>query len=201
MACAIKVLMKETFVFPLIIGIIIGLATGIITTPEQKIAVPKMIEAPLYNEDLPPLSETVAYYDVPLSHTLQRYIYEVCADENVPTSLVIAMIDQESKFDPEAVSETGDYGLMQINKINHSFLEEEFHITDITDPYQNVYAGIKIIGSYLHKYENDYTTALLSYNLGEYGAKKLKKNGVDSTSYTESVLVLMGKYEKEVENE
>lgn len=88
----------------------------------------------------------------------------MCADENVPVSLIIAMIDQESKFNPEVVSKTGDYGLMQINTINHEWLAEEYRTADMLDPYQNVFCGIKVIGSYIQNY-NDYGLALMAYNM------------------------------------
>ena len=64
------------------------------------------------------------------------------------------MIDQESKFNPEVVSKTGDYGLMQINTINHEWLAEEYRTADMLDPYQNVFCGIKVIGSYIQNYND-----------------------------------------------
>ena len=36
----------------------------------------------------------------------------------------------ESKFNPEAVSATNDYGLMQINEVNHDRLEEQYQCAD-----------------------------------------------------------------------
>lgn len=166
-----------------LIGFIGGLVVGRATAPKKQVTVTETVE--------------VTYFDVPLSHSLQRYIYEVCADENVPVSLIIAMIDQESKFNPEVVSKTGDYGLMQINTINHEWLAEEYRTADMLDPYQNVFCGIKVIGSYIQNY-NDYGLALMAYNMGDYGAKKAWENGIKSTSYSESVLALMQKYEQEV---
>ena len=86
---------------------------------------------------------------------------------------------------------------MQINTINHEWLAEEYRTADMLDPYQNVFCGIKVIGSYIQNY-NDYGLALMAYNMGDYGAKKAWENGIKSTSYSESVLALMQKYEQEV---
>ena len=94
-----------------LIGFIGGLVVGRATAPKKQVTVTETVEVPSYEADSLPVAEEVTYFDVPLSHSLQRYIYEVCADENVPVSLIIAMIDQESKFNPEVVSKTGDYGL------------------------------------------------------------------------------------------
>lgn len=179
------------------IGFIGGFIAGRATAPKKQITVTKTIEIPSCEADSLPVAEEVTYFNVPLSHNLQRYIYEVCADENVPVSLVIAMIDQESKFDPEAVSETEDYGLMQINTINHEWLAEEYRTADMLDPYQNVFCGIKMIGSYIQNYK-DYSSALMAYNMGDYGAKKAWENGIKSTSYSEGILALMQQYEREV---
>ena len=178
----------------ILIGFIGGLVTGRATAPKKQITVTKTIEVPSYSLTV---AEEVTYFDVPLSHSLQRYIYEVCADEEVPVSLVIAMIDKESQFNPETVSDTGDYGLMQINKINHEWLAEEYRTADMLNPYQNVFCGVKIIGSYIRANDGDYNKALMSYNMGDYGAKKAWESGIESTSYSESVLALMQKYELE----
>ena len=57
------------------------------------------------------------YYDCPLDYSLQNYIRGLCERNGIPMSLVIAMIEVESSFQPDAVSGTDDYGLMQINGI------------------------------------------------------------------------------------
>ena len=174
-----------------------GYAIARKTTPVEQVTITKTIEVPSYEEDkLPELAE-VKFYDVPLSHSLQRYIYEICADENVPVSLVIAMIEHESSFNPEEVSSTDDYGLMQINTVNHLSLEEQYKTADLMNPYQNVFCGIKMIGSYISSY-GDYNRALMAYNMGEYGAEKAWENGIESTSYSKSILALMEQYEQEV---
>lgn len=174
-----------------------GYAIARKTTPVEQVTITKTIEVPSYEEDkLPELAE-VKFYDVPLSHSLQRYIYEICADENVPVSLVIAMIEHESSFNPEEISSTDDYGLMQINTVNHSSLEGQYKTADLMNPYQNVFCGIKMIGSYISSY-GDYNKALMAYNMGEYGAEKAWENGIESTSYSKSILALMEQYEQEV---
>lgn len=180
----------------ILVGFAAGYAAGKNAVPEKVITVTETVEVPTYESDSLPEPVEVTFYDVPLSHSLQRYIYEVCADENVPVSLVIAMIDHESQFNPEAVSDTGDFGLMQINTINHKWLAEEYRTADMLDPYQNVFCGIKVIGSYIQTY-HDYNSALMAYNMGDYGAKKAWESGIKSTSYSESILALMAQYEQE----
>jgi soluble lytic murein transglycosylase-like protein len=112
----------------------------------------------------------------------------------------MAMIERESDFNQDAIGSTDDYGLMQINKINHEMLKEEYRAADMLNPYQNVFCGIKIIGSYIEKYEGDYGKALMAYNMGDYGARKAWDNGITSTSYSKAILELMSDYEKEVKD-
>ena len=147
----------------------------------------KTVEVPVYEEEGLPVVNEVDYFNVPLSHSLQQYIYEICADNDLSVSLVIALIDQESNFNPECVSDTNDYGLMQINECNFQWVKENYNSVDMFNPYQNVYCGINILAGYLHKYDDDYTKALMCYNLGEYGASKAWENGIFCTEYTKAV--------------
>lgn len=172
-----------------------GFFLGKITTPQKTVTKTTTVEVPAYKSDMLIDTAKVFLYDVPLSDSLQRYIYEICADEGVPVTLALAMIEHESGFNPEAISSTDDYGLMQINTINHDWLEEKYRTADMLNPYQNVFCGITIIGSYIEKYE-DLGKALMAYNMGNYGAQKAWENGVTSTGYSESILDLMEKYEE-----
>ena len=90
----------------------------------------RTVEVPVYESDKLPENAEVFLYDVPLSEYLQRYIYEICADKNVPVTLVMAMIDHESRFNAEVISSTEDYGLMQINSVNHDWLEAKHRCAD-----------------------------------------------------------------------
>lgn len=60
-------------------------------------------------------------YDVPMSDELQRYIREQAERQDVPFEIALAVIERESSYQPDAVSDTGDFGLMQINFIQTSF--------------------------------------------------------------------------------
>lgn len=178
-----------------LIGGITGFFMGRGSASEKTLTVTKTVEVPVYKSAMLAETAEVFLYDIPLSDYLQRYIYEICADEGVPMTLVLAMIEHESGFNPEAVSSTDDCGLMQINSVNHNWLEEKYRTADMLNPYQNVFCGISIIGGYIEKYE-DYGKALMAYNMGDYGARKAWDSGITSTKYSESILALMDKYEE-----
>ena len=145
--------------------------------------------------EAPVVDDVKFYYDVPLSEELQDYIFDLCEKEEVPSSLIIAMIDQESDFRPNVISASNDYGLMQINKCNHEWLKETYNITDILDPQQNILAGVKILGEYYHKYDNPHKV-LMAYNMGENGMKKAWNSGTYSTSYSREVVAQWEDYQK-----
>lgn len=171
--------------------LVIGFTLGWFIKPQkvvtETVETVKTVEVPVYEEEGLPVVNEVDYFDVPLSHSLQQYIYEICADNDLSVSLVIALIDKESNFNPECVSDTNDYGLMQINECNFQWVKEDYNSVDMFNPYQNVYCGINILAGYLHKYDDDYTKALMCYNLGEYGASKAWENGIFCTDYTKAV--------------
>jgi soluble lytic murein transglycosylase-like protein len=138
------------------------------------------------------------YYDCPLDNDLQDYIREVCEINDIPMSLVLAIISAESSFRQNIISKTNDYGLMQINVVNHEWLSEEFGITDFLDPYSNVFCGIQIYMKHYEKYGN-MNKALMAYNLGATGAKRLWDKGIYGTDYTQKILKIMEEYDNEIQ--
>ena len=135
-----------------------------------------------------PTEPPVQYYDVPLSEDLQDYIRTLCEENDVPMSLIIAMIEVESSFRSNVISGTSDYGLMQINKINHEWLKNELGVTDFLDPYQNILCGVYILSGHLEKTDGDIAKALMRYNCGATGAWRLWQKGIYSTEYTRKVM-------------
>lgn len=128
----------------------------------------------------------IKYYDIPLDENLQDYIRKECQEANIDMELVLAVIQVESNFDSNVVSETNDYGLMQINKVNHESLQKKLSIYDFLDPYDSVRAGIYML-SKLDWCEND-IQRLMCYNMGVSGAKRAWRKGIQETEYTKKVL-------------
>lgn len=178
--------------------------------PKPAAAAPEMTYTAVYEaEDIPaPIETPIAIdaptaepespafkpIDIPLEADLQEYINELCEAGGVPFELVIALIERESSFRPAVVSKTNDYGLMQINAINHEWLSEDLGISDFLDPYQNVEAGIHILAGLFEDYP-DIHQALMCYNCGETGAKRLWEQGKYQTTYTKEVTRRMAEIE------
>lgn len=127
------------------------------------------------------------YFDVPLSTELQDYIRKVCEDRNVPMALIIAMIQAESNFQADVISKTNDYGLMQINISNHTWLSRLYGVSNFLDPFSNVYCGINMLGDLMGQFSTT-EEAVIAYNKGAGGAKALFAQGIYSTPYSENVM-------------
>jgi soluble lytic murein transglycosylase-like protein len=132
--------------------------------------------------------ECTTLYDVPLTDELQIFIHEMCAEYGVDFRLVLAIISVESSFRPNAYNETTDCcGLMQINRINLPVLRDKLGVTDLFNAYENIIGGIYLLKDALN-YDGDTEHALMIYNNGIGGAKKLFYKGVNSTEYSHKVL-------------
>jgi soluble lytic murein transglycosylase-like protein len=179
-------------VYSVLAGMILGFFIGRVSVYGEEVPEVKVVEAAIEEtEDV----EEVKYYDCPLSEELQDYIRTLCKEKDVPMDLVIAQIQVESNFRADCVSDTNDYGLMQINKINHGWLKEKYGITDFLDPYQNVLCGINILSGHLRNCGN-LEKALMSYNMGTVGADNLWKQGIRTTKYVQKIKSVMADVEK-----
>lgn len=125
--------------------------------------------------------------EVELDEELQEFIYCLSYGYNIDYAFVMGLIEAESTYQVDVVSSTNDYGLMQINTVNHEWLKEKLGVTDFLDPYQNTRSGIYILRNLFEKYE-DPEKVLMAYNMGETGAKRLWDKGIYETDYTNKVI-------------
>lgn len=84
--------------------------------------------------------------------------------------LILAVIQVESQFDPQAVSSRGAHGLMQVRRIVVTELVEEGKITgarhhNLKDPLVNIEVGVSYL-AYLIDMFGDVDVALAAYNWG-----------------------------------
>lgn len=143
----------------------------------------------LFVDDTEVSAAEPTYYDIPLSKELQLYTYTRCVDYGIADhyELVLAIMWQESNFTPDIISETNDYGIMQINFYNHEWLREALGTTDFLDAKQNIDAGTYAISKLLLKYEDEHK-ALMAYNLGERGASLNWEAGIYTSEYSRGVV-------------
>ena len=120
-----------------------------------------------------------------LSYECQQILMDCCSKYSVPYALGLAMAEVETHFDPDAVSSTGDYGLMQINVCNHEWLGALGF--DAMTYEGNIEAGISMIAQNIQQYE-DFELALMAYNCGPMGARNLWARGIYQTEYSQKVM-------------
>ena len=93
----------------------------------------------------------------------------------VDSNLILAIIKQESDFDPNSTSGSGAAGLMQIMPQNFAHVG----ITDGYDVDQNINGGTKLFKEYLDQYGGNTEMALMAYN---GGPGTMQKRGVSSAA-------------------
>lgn len=134
------------------------------------------------------------YYDVPLTEDLQDIIIDISEKRGVDPALVIAVIEKESGYKPDASGDNGrSQGLMQIWRSFHEQRMEKLGAVNLYDPRDNVIVGIDILAEKLDKYE-DVEKALIAYNAGDAGAKKhYFSKGIYSNGYSRAVMKIAEK--------
>jgi hypothetical protein len=131
--------------------------------------------------------------DIPLSGDcdLDWIIYRAGQRAGVDPRFIHAIIKQESKYDPKAVSHVGAQGLMQMMPAT----AKRFGLKDPYDPAANVEAGTKYLKWLLKKFDGDVPLALAGYNAGEGSVAKY--NGVppygETQKYVKKIVSNYGK--------
>jgi len=125
--------------------------------------------------------QLVASYNpnIPLSKDLQKFLYNKCEESGVDYKLALALMATESDYKNGYVSDSNDYGLFQINKINHKWLAEKVGTPNTPlDPYVNIQWGVSMLkdltATYIDTYSGDKLkeAVLSSYNKGIAGYKE-----------------------------
>lgn len=161
----------------------------------------------VYNRTIHPLYNARDYLQVngwvdervdedDLDYILQLTVHLASYYDNIPSSLAIATIAQESEFYAKDEYE-GAKGLMQLLPSYHrerliQCLEEDERYSDelFFDPRLNVMTGLDYLHQLLDEVNGDVAYALMCYNQGPSSAyKTYVKNGVTS-NYAQSIMKL-----------
>ncbi|MBP2629403.1 MAG: Lytic transglycosylase catalytic [Firmicutes bacterium] len=106
----------------------------------------------------------------------------------IDPKLVSAVAKAESNYTPNAVSDAGAVGVMQLMPDTASSLG----VTNIYDPRDNIEGGVKYIKQLLNTFDGDVSKAVAAYNAGPQAVKNY--NGVppyaETQNYVKKVLDL-----------
>ena len=97
-----------------------------------------------------------------VSGEIQRLVRAAANEARVDPSLVSAVVQTESGFDPRASSAAGAVGLMQLMPATATSLG----VTDPYDPAQNVRGGASYLRALLARFHENVPLAVAAYNAG-----------------------------------
>jgi len=94
------------------------------------------------------------------------------AAAKLPPELVLAVIREESRFDPSAVSRAGAEGLMQLLPATARWVARRFDATqgfaeDLQDPAFNIAVGCRYLDYLIERFGGSLVGGLAAYNAGE----------------------------------
>lgn len=129
----------------------------------------------------PDLNWLAKQHDRPSKY--DSYIEHYSAKYAVNPTLVRAVIQVESSFDPTRVSRKGARGLMQLMPAT----AKRFGVTKIHDPEQNIRGGVQYLAYLLRLFNGDLPRVLAGYNAGENAV--LRYGGIPPYEETSTYVV------------
>ena len=114
------------------------------------------------------------------AQAVRQAIYKEAARYNIDPNLVVAIVWQESRFRPDAVSEKNARGLMQLMPETAA----RFNVRDPHDPEESIRGGVAYLVWLLDRFNGNVALALAAYNAGPgsveaylYGRRVILSNG------------------------
>jgi soluble lytic murein transglycosylase len=89
-------------------------------------------------------------------------IHKAAEQFGVEADLIKAIIKAESSFDPDAISESGAQGLMQLMPATAG----DMRVDNPFNPEENISGGTRYLGLLLEKFKQDKRLAIAAYNAG-----------------------------------
>ncbi len=135
-----------------------------------------------------------ASYSAGQRERFDSLIKKAAARYGLDFALVKAIVRVESNFNPQAVSDAGAIGLMQLMPS----AIKDFRITNPYDPHANIMAGTRYLSSLMEKFESNLRLSLAAYNAGPEAVKRYK--GIppykETKNYVDKVMRCYSRYSR-----
>lgn len=132
----------------------------------------------------------------PVGSTSARYVEHVkaaAAKYNLPEALLFAVMAVESNFNPDAVSNKGATGLMQLMPGT----ARDMYVGDVYDPVDNIEGGARYLRILANQYRGDMVKTLAAYNAGPEAVRRAGGDVPDipeTRAYVRKVVSLYNAY-------
>ena len=117
---------------------------------------------------------------------IQRMVSSACEKHKVDPKLVMAVIQQESNFNQNAISKAGAQGLMQLMPATAKSLG----VNNAFNPEENINGGVQYLKTLLDRFNGNKILALAAYNAGPNAVDK--HNGIppykETQNYVRNIL-------------
>ena len=140
--------------------------------------------------------------EIPLEAETQWAIFEACEYDPGLFCFLMAIGQQESRFNPDTQGDGGaSLGVFQINIRWHTGRMEALGVTDLTDTAQCAAVALDYLRELVSRYgfEPESEALLMAYNMGPGGARKALNAGQTSTDYSREVMTVYRGYLEELE--
>jgi hypothetical protein len=104
----------------------------------------------------------------PATGEIAKLVHSLAPKYKLDPSLVLAVVEAESNFNPQARSPKDAQGLMQLIPAT----ADRFGVKDVWDPEQNLNGGMAYLRWLLDHFDGDIKLALAGYNAGEGAVEK-----------------------------
>jgi len=131
------------------------------------------------------IKKGIDFYKYPLAYT--DVVFNTSKAFGIDPFLVIAIMREESHFNPNIVSSAGAYGLMQLMPVTAKKVGNVTKVNELFDEEKNIYIGIKYLSDLKKKYSRiEYIIA--AYNAGEKAVDLwLQNNYRDADEFIEDI--------------
>jgi|GEM_PF-3594179 len=146
-------------------AVVPGLVTQEIILPRKILAPPTLLATPLDTRAEPgPTTPRKSRRPLvkPVNRHLRHLIHAAAIRHGIDPAMIHAIIMAESSFNPDAVSNRGAQGLMQLMPQT----AESLGLADAFDPGKNIDAGARYFRQLLNQFRGDVELALAAYNAG-----------------------------------